>query len=788
MNERRILQLQSEGSESGDYKYILSRYLQYWPHIVISIILCLGLALVYMFYATPKYKITGTLLIKEDEKGADFSQNAVYSDLENYQSPKSSDNEVEVLKSKNLMKKVLTELSLFNSYYAEEGFLKYREIYGSELPVKVVYAKLDSNALVETKAIKLHIKDNTGFELEDENKILTYYKFGQKIHKPFGVFAIETTSSKIKFPQTILIEFHNKQRLINTYNEELVVEVANKNASIISLNLLASVPEKGKDILNKMIEVYNKEAVEDKNLTAINTIQFIDERLKYLTAELANVEKNVEQYKRKHDITDVSSEARLYLENTSEYKKQLSDLTIQVDVVESIEQYLLKQQGNYETVPSSLTIQDPTLLNLINNYNELQQERERMLRTTQPNNPLIQNLNERLASRRVSILENLSNIKKGLLIARKNLQDNSNRIVSKVQKVPLIERELLEINRQQGIKQEHYLYLLKKREESALSLAATTVSNSRIIDPATASLEPVKPQKPIILLIALVVGIALPIGLIYIKESLNDKVQQKEDIEHLITAAPLLGEISLNKDGNKVIAISESSRTPVAEQIRLIRTNLKFLTSGKNNVILITSSISGEGKTFFSLNLGASLSMTGKRVVILEFDLRKPALSQSLGLSNKSGISDYLRSDDAYTYDTAKLSQVVPNLYIAGSGPIPANPAELMMSHKVELMINALKEEFDHVIIDTAPVGQVADAFTLAPYVDSTIYMIRYNHTTKSQTDIIKDIHTKKKFHNFMIVLNGAKEKNSYGYGYGYKDDKPKRTFKSVLKQSYFNF
>ncbi|MDX5438048.1 MAG: capsular biosynthesis protein, partial [Pontibacter sp.] len=578
--------------------------------------------------------MNSTLLIKDDKKGPDLSGNAVFSDLEIFQSTKSIDNQIQILKSKSLMQRVLTELSLYTSYFVE-GRVKTTEAYGRSLPVRLIVSDLDSAAF--NKSIVLHLKGDNAFDIED-GETITSHKLGQEIKTAYATFTVVAGMSPVSESRDkITVKFHDIRKLANHYNQKLTVAPVNKEASVLTIGLTDAVPEKAKDIIDKLIEVYNKEAVEDKNQIAANTIDFIDERLKFLTNELSEVEKDVESYKKQNELTDVSSEARLYLERASEYNKQLAELEIQIDVLSSIETYLKKQENQFELVPSTLTLQDPTLVGLIGKFNELQLERQRLLRTVKPGNPLVQNLDEQLGNLRVNILENLQNIKSGLTITRNNLRANSSQFASRIQQVPSIERELLEINRQQGIKEGLYLYLLQKREESALSLAAT-VSNSRVIDAAMAGDLPVKPKKQLIYLLAFLVGLGLPFAGIYLKDLLNDKVQEARDVEKA-TATPVLGEIAHNSSGETLV-VTEDSRGPVSELFRLIRANLQFATVGKENrVILITSSMSGEGKTFFSINLAASLVLTGKKVVVIGFDLRRPRLSQSLGLSNSVGVS-----------------------------------------------------------------------------------------------------------------------------------------------------
>src|SRR5690606_35606379 len=323
-----------------------------------------------------------------------------------------------------------------------------------------------------------------------------------------------------------------------------------------------------------------------------------------------------------------------------------------------------------------------------------------------------------------SLLENLKQIKNGLEITTRNLESNSSNISTKAQKVPEIERQLVELARQQAIKEEHYLYLTKKREESALSLAATTVSNSRVIDPATSSSGPVKPNKKLVYIFAFMMGIGMPFGFIFLKNILNTKVTEKGDIEKQ-TAVPILGEIS-HHNNNEIIAISDKVRSPVAEQFRLLRTNLQFSSMNQDNkVILVTSSKSGEGKTFFSLNLAVSLGMADKKVAVLEFDLRKPALLKKLKTKSSVGLSDYLSSEEYSVDDLLHTTPNAPRITLIGCGNIPPHPAELMMSRRMQNLFEELKTRFDVIIIDSAPVGQVADAFALSPYIDQTLYIVR---------------------------------------------------------------
>lgn len=769
MASREVLPFEAEQVSLKD---TINKYLKYWPLFIISVILCLGLAYLYLLYATPEYSVTSTIQIKDSKKDPGSAENEAFSDLDIFQSGRNIHNEIQVLKAKSLMHRVLSELSMNTSYFVE-GPLKAKEVYGNALPIKIVVSRF-TPAAYDKELVNLHLEDKNTFTLKDAQGIKAY-KIGEKIVKPYAEFTVLANPNIAYTDLTnIGVKFNDLGKLANMYNGKLEIATVTKEANVISITLTDPVPEKGKDIINKLIEVYNKEAVEDKNLIATNTVKFIDARLKDLTSELSNVEKDVESYKRQQKVTDVESEAQLSIANASEYNRQLTDWGIQIDVLTSLENYLKNPRGRYELAPSNLNIKDPTLLDMISKFNALQLERQRMLRTTQPDNPLVQNINEQLSGLQTNMLENLRNIKSGLVITRNKLSANLAQNASRIREVPTMERDLLEINRQQGIKQALYQYLLQKREESALSLAAT-VSISRVIDAPLAGDSPVKPKKPLIFLLSLIIGMGLPFAFVYIKESLNDRVQEFKDVE-LVTSAPLLGEISHN-DTKETLVVTDNSRSLVAELFRHNRANLQLATLGQDNkIILVTSSMAGEGKTFFSLNLASSLALAGKKVAVLDFDLRKSGLTQSLGLNNEKGISNYLASEVSSVEDIIVSLQSVSGLYAIGSGPIPNNPAELMLMPKVTELLDELKGRFDHIVLDTAPVGQVADALSLSPYIDSTIYLMRYNYTFKDQVNIIEDIYKNNKLKNLMLVLNDAKKQKggygAYGYGYGYSDQK----------------
>ncbi|WP_241265276.1 GumC family protein [Algoriphagus aestuariicola] len=678
------------------------------------------------------------------------------------------------------MIKVFEELNISNAFYIPNGWRRWKEIYGSEVPISIVIREknefIDPELLEESK-ITFYLKNDEEFYILSPSGELQTIKFGQTIKNHFGTFSIVKNPAYRPVPNftlenvPIVIAFYDPVGAGKYFSEKLNVDIVNKLASVVELSMLDEHPIKGKEILSKLIEVYNKEAEVEKNVAARNTIKFIDAQLVGLSSELDSIEKQAESYKLRNSITDVSAEAELYLSSTTINREKLSEFSIQIEVLESIEEYLTKQGNDYEMVPSTLSIQDPTLSALIAQFNQLQRERERMLRTTQPNNPIVLNINQQLTSLRGSIVENLRNIKNGLVISRDNLSATDNQFRSRAAQAPTIERELLDIGRQQGIKQQHYLLLVQKREEAVLSLAASSVNNSKVIEPPTPTDLPVNPNKKLIYAFGLIMGLAFPFGLIYLKDAWQEKIQLKTDVEKL-TSTKILGEISRNKDANGMIAISKGKRTMIAEQFRFIRSNLAFTTYNKSNkVIMVTSGMSGEGKTFFSLNLAISLGLVDKKVAVLEFDLRRPAMLSSLGINVPVGLSEYLEDEQYQLDDIIHPLAMAQNVSVLGCGKIPENPAELMSGERLIRLLKELSQRFDYVIIDTAPIGLVSDSFILNEFVDVTIFMLRYNYSTKAQVKTVEDIRKHKKFKMPLIVLNDADGEMIYGYGgtYGKK-------------------
>ncbi|WP_209329562.1 GumC family protein [Lunatimonas salinarum] len=775
-----------ERTDKNNLKQALQRYLKYWYLYVLGVLTMVGMASLYFMYAVPQYPASTTILINVSNRGGDFSQNAIYSDLENYQSVKLVENESEVLNSASLMNLVMNELDFRVLLYRKDNAFRRLEVYGSQVPLNVTLHEYDSTAFyykeLETDFEFNVINDDT-FELVGSQGNGDRFVYGDTIRKPFGAFTIEKTPYFDPSAELSIV-FDNPYAIMWRYLGRLEVFVVNKLASVIRISITDPVPQKAALVLDKLVEVYNREAVRNKNLTAITTLEFIDEQLADVTQELRQIEAMEEQYKRENKITQLSANAIQYSQNAENFRNQLSSYNIRLEVLKSIENYILAQSGDFQAVPSTMDIQDPTLLSLVENYNELQRERERMLRTAQPGSPLVQNLTEQISSVRTGLLDNLRNIKANLEISRDNLLARVNQLDFQSSRVPEIERQLVEITREKVNKQEHYTYLVEKREEAALSLAATTVSNSRIIDRAIAGNEPSKPNKLLISIFAVALGFLIPFGYVIAKYQLNDKIISRDDVQSR-TSRGILGEIVHKKDKEAKV-IGSSKRTALAEQFRLIRTNIQFaLPTHDKKVIMITSGIPGEGKSFIALNLAISFALTGKKVAICEFDLRKPALLRSINLEAEYGLTDYILDPNVKLSTIASNDpSISKNLTFYGCGSIPENPSEIMLDPRVGKLIEILKEENDIVVLDTAPVGQVADAYPLSNFVDLTLFVMRYNYTPFSMIELLNEDYKDRKLKNPMIVLNDAKDivNSSYRYGYKYGYYEPDSSKKGLRK------
>ena len=749
-------------SANSDGNLTFFSYLKYWYFFVITILISLGLAYVYISNATPYYKVSSTLLIQNDFKGDGLLKGTAFSDLDMFHAARTVDNEMEVLRSRDLIYKTFKELHL-ETRYAIDGEFTDKELYGSTLPVnvEVIYLK----PLAYQQKLRLEIMNDKIFNLSNNGKQVIY-RFNQIINGPGYTIKINKGPAFKSNYKAISIGFKDLYGMAERYSfAELKVLPIVKDANTITISVFDPIPQRGVDILNTLITTYNYQNVDSKNIVASNTIKFIDQRLSNLTGDLSILEQDVENYKQKNRITTLNADADINLRTSGNYDAELSSSSIQIDLINSLEKYLTQSDSKFELVPSTIGLTDVTIISLINRYNDTLLERQRLMNTNSENNPLVINLTNQLGSLKANLQENLRNVRRGFLLQRNNLQAKSNQFESNIRNVPVVERGLLERTREQGVKANIYQYLLQKREETALSLSAT-IPSSQVVDKPAYNTNPAKPKTALIYVCSLFLGFLFPLGFIYGRDRLNTKVRNVSDVK-LIGDTKILGELSHNLEHHTVV-INKGSRTTISELFRYIRSNLGYMTKGiKNQVLLVTSGMKGEGKTFFCINLGATLAMVNKKVIIVEFDLRKPDLIKGINMKYEKGLTDYLADDKIDLDLLIKPSGVSPNLFVLGCGMLPDDPTNLVFNDKIEGLFIKLREKFDHVIVDTSPVGLVPDAFNIAPFVDSSIYLIRYNYTEKTQLTVLEDICNHQKLKNLMIVLNDANKENIRSYGYG---------------------
>ena len=754
-------------TDSVNLQAMVAQILNFWWLFLLFIFLSLFTAYVYLRYSASSYKINGKILVKDSKKGGDISQGSIFSDLELLNPISSVDNEVELLKSRSLMERTVSGLQL-NVRYFSKGSVKQTETFFSKLPfiMKGIYIVDDS--LSEKSMLTFNGVDENTFSLDD-GKARKKVKYGDTISLNFArIVFYRFASNPPVTASPVVIKFTTKDATVAGFQNSLTVAPTSKTVSTIDLSLIDNLPERGELLINTLIRIYNDMNTDDRNRTADSTIKFIDNRLIYVTQELGNVEQDIQNFKQSNNITDISMQSQLLLQNTSLSIQELGRQEAQLNVLRSLQSYLKADKNYTRTIPAALAIQDPTFEGLVQNYNTLQLEKERQLATTTENNPLVEKLTVQILNLRKSIMSSLAAVEQTMLMGVNQLQKRTDLFSSQIKGVPQKEKNFLEISRQQTIKQELYLYLLKKREETAVSKAAN-LDNARIVDSAKSQKTPVKPKRSIIYLLAFIAGIVIPGLLLYIRFLLYNKVENRSDITSY-THAPIVGEIGRSPFPNNLI-VRENSRHPVAEQFRLLRTNLDYMNVqalAGGRTIMVTSNMSGEGKSFISLNLAGMLALGGKRVVLLEFDLRKPKLSKYLGFNNNEGISTFLVNRSKSIEELTVKVPGIDTLFFTGSGPTPPNPAELIHSERTDELFAQLEQNFDHVIIDVPPVGVVTDALLLAKYAKISLFVIRQGFTYKKQLEQTDELYRQQKLPNFALVVNDIERKKGYGYGYGY--------------------
>lgn len=741
-----------------------------WWLILICLVIALSFGHFYLRYATYQYKTSTILLIKDAGKDDLISTESIILSQTYNVGNKGMDNEVQILRSSPLMKKVVEKLQLNVSYF-RQGRFKEQEFY-RDVPFHI-----DTFSLKKVSAnFYINLVDNENFlitnDIEDE-KSGTLHQYGKGFETEQGYFVFSAEVAEKIVPGTYRISIAPIENVAARYRGRLVIERVGSiiSSSMLMLTLKDPVPQKAEDILMTLIDVYNEEEVKDENKVLLNTLEFIDDRLAILEDELDFVEGSIEIFRRQNAVvSETASASRSYaVTELRATLNEIAQLETKKELLLSLEKLVKSESDAFQLLPSNLVTDNPSLGNLVNSYNTLVLQWERLINTASSVNPTRQAVENELTELRASLLESIQNIRQDMSIPLSRLGRNVQELEAKMLSVPGIEKELLEQKRLQSIKENLYLTLLQKREETALSIAIATTGN-RVVEPASSSKQPVQPQERLVYLACLLLGLLVPVIGLIVYELADNKISSEDTVKRL-TNIPIIGRI-LHKKTDENVVVKSGDRSAINEMFRQLRTNLNYLNfENKKQIFAVTSYISGEGKSFVALNLALTYSLSNKKTILLGMDLRKPKLSQYMGLpKSKVGLTSYLMGE----CELSEIIQHYHDLDYINSGPIPPNPSELISSNRMEQLLEILSAEYDCIIIDSPPIGLVSDALLLRKHVTNTLLIVRHKFSERYMLRHLEEMRQNDELPNTSIILNGIKLVSSryYGYNsYGYQNE-----------------
>lgn len=780
-----------EGGNASEIeiKEVLRPYFRRFYWFIISAAICLILSYLYLKTKTTVYEVSASVLIKDAKSNPGSQDFAALRDISGFGKIGSNgvENEMELLKSKKMMQKVVQNLHLESTVY-QKGKFKNTELYGKTSPimVQVINEKPDTKYYKEPIELKI-----SGNNITLSNKELAPLKttFDKTISLRFANIIITKNKDYVapkEATNDFLLNIASETQVTDSFQSNLKAALMNKDVTVIKMTMNYPEVNKAKDILNTLIRVYNNDAIEDKNSESKKTAEFIEERIRIIGNELGEVESRKERFKESNRITDLETEAKLGLQSSAEARGKLLEIDSQLEITNALLGYVNKQ-GTSAVLPGNVGLDNASATSNISAYNQLVLEKNRLLENATPQNPLVIDLTKQINSMRNSVVESLAKNRSALQVAKGNYETENKTIVGQISKIPSQEKTFREIERQQQIKENLYLLLLQKREETAVSLAVTA-PKARVVDEAYVNPIPVAPKGSIVLLMGLMAGMLIPFIVIYLIRLFDDKVKDKKDLDKLSNGKTLLGEIpSLDRGQNELVMANDI--TPMAEAFRIVITNMNFMLpkKEKGKVVYVTSTVKGEGKTFVSVNLALTLASPKHKVIIIGADIRNPQL-QRYNPSRKGldGLTEYLHNDDEKIEDIIHVSSFNKYCDVIYSGSIPPNPADLLSNGRFEILIDQLKLIYEYIIVDTAPLMLVTDTFLNADLADATLYVTRSGFTEKSLIDFANKQINSKRIRNAAFILNDVSKDNlGYGnkYGYGYGVDN--RTFFQKLKDSF---
>ena len=782
--------------ESINLRALFEAYARFWPWFLVGALGCVMGAWVYLRYTVPVYESKAAILIKDDEKGGNLSGMDMFKDLGIMSGSANLENEIEILKSRTLLNQVAKKLQLNYSYQLvgdKSGFIR-GELY-ENAPITSVLVEQDSVVYEQKGVFEVAFHADQTFDLIAENGT-TYPNnhFGTVVKTRLGKLLINKTESygKTWDDRSIQLNIDPLDDVVTALQEDLLVESASKEAMVLNVSIKGPNIDKNNAILNTLLKVHKEDAIRDKNEVASNTSAFINDRMKFIAVELSEVESEGQAYKTKYNLVDVTTDAASFLQKEGITDQAITNATIQLSMADFMNNYIKDHQGYTDLLPSNLGFEDASIAAHINQYNELVLNRNKLLQNSSEKNPAVQKMEVQLASLKSSIALSLKNSSAALQLQLKKLKAQENLYQSKIAAIPQFEREYRDIIRQQQIKETLYLYLLQKREENEITLAAT-VGNTKIVDQAYSDGIPVSPKKQIIYLGAFLVGVLIPMGVVYLRRLLDNKVQSRQDVEKY--ALNVLAELPEWKNQEELFVLNKAN-SGIAEAFRALRSGLSFVlptdTPG-GKVISITSTMGGEGKTFSAFNLAFMFASAGQKVALVGFDLRKPRLRENLDLKQSKGVSNLLVDGQLHWKDYIEpVERKDFRIDVLNSGDIPPNPSELLLLPRLDTIIEELRQTYDLIILDNAPIGLVVDALSADRFADVTLYMIRTGGIDKRHLSRIEQLKKDQQLKNLYVVLNGVRNNNQgysykYGYGYGYggygEEEKPSLLRKLRLKK-----
>ena len=795
MEENKNLEMESiqenEEKSSFDFATIYTALILNWKWFVLSLIICMGAAHIYLRYATPIYQSAAKLLIKDDEGSSSSSfkgGNSIMSatNLGIISNSNGIDNEMEILKSRTLAQQTVYDLKLYVNY-RHEGKLKDHVLYGDQevnIDMDLEHLKklnAPMNLKITREGRNYHVTgsyyvpiDNNSFKPEAVNIDKTFSALPATIGTRVGVVRFTQNGNyMLRDGESLKATMIAPEIAAGKYVGNLNVTESSKTTTIVDLVLNDEIPQRAIDYLKQLAIVYNRQANEDKNEIAVRTEQFINQRLEKINAELGSTEGQLENYKKRNNMVELKTNATQAVANADQYAQKLSEANTQVALLDELTKYMNEPSNRHQPIPSNVGLSDASATSLINEYNKIALQRNQLLHSASENSPTVTPLTAQLDDLNSSIKRAMTQARAGLKIQRNSIAAQAGKYEGQINNTPEQERMLTQIGRQQEVKSGLYLMLLQKREENSISLAATADKGKLIDTPVFTG--KVTPKNSIIMLIALILGLAIPAGILFLLEFFRYKIEGHNDVEKL-TNLPIIADVAIASERAKTkadIVVHENKNNLMEEIFRSLRTNLQFLLKQHDKVIMFTSTTSGEGKTFIASNVAISFALLGKKVVLVGLDVRKPRLAELFEIDDHHhGITNLLVKDEVNWSDVKE--QIIPSgindkLDILMAGPVPPNPGELVTRESLDQTMEQLKEHYDYILIDTAPVGLVTDTLALGRISNATVYVCRADFTQKASFGLINSLSMEKKLPNMSIVLNGVDlSKKKYGYYYGY--------------------